>query len=737
MKVSNLKPGVLGRRASKLALLGAASLAGFAAGAAAAQTSAKPADRDTVTIVGQGYKADQITSATRTNTPLIDVPQAVNVVTVEQIEDQAANSIGDTVRYTPGVFASQGENNRDTLSFRGISTTGSFFVDGVRDDIQMYRDLYNIERLEVFRGPNAMIFGRGITGGLINRVTKVADGEQHLDVRLEGGSYDHYRSQVDLGAPITDALSLRMPIVWQDSGSFRDGGYYKRWGVNPTATYEFDANTVVSVGYERFHDERVGDRGVSSYLGQPLDTPRSQFFGDPDQSPNHADVDAVTAFVEHEFSDTMSIRNHTRYAYYDRFYQNVFPGAVNTTTQTNPAGLPAGTYAPRLIVSISAYNNGAKRSNLINQTDFNAKFATGDIEHTLLVGAEFGQSLTSNRRVEGFFPTTAAPAGVQNIFVPVNASQISRPDILWRQLATSGDNYSKATIAAGYIQDQIELSPMFQIVAGVRFENYKTRVDNRNPFVAVGTQTHFDVTDNLWSPRVGVIFKPLEQASLYASWSQSYLPRGGDQLAALSITNQNLDPEEYENYEAGAKWDVSPNLNLTAAVFQLERSNVLALSDPNNSASPTIPIGRQRTKGVELSAQGSITDQLSVIASYTYSDAKFLDSQSVTVRAGNFVNHVPKHSGGVWVRYDPNETFGGAIGVTSMSKRFSATDNAVSLPGYTRVDGALYYHVNETVDLQLNVENLLDEHYFLYADSNTNISPGSPRAFKVALNASF
>lgn len=722
-------------RGARLRAILMASCAVLLASPALAQTSTEVSG---VTVTGQtSYKTDAITSATKTPTALIDVPQAVTVVSVKQIEDQAANGIGDAIRYVPGVFASQGENNRDTLSFRGNSTTASFFIDGVRDDTQSYRDLYNIERLEVFKGPNAMIFGRGITGGLINRVTKVADGEDHRSARFEVGSDDHYRAQVDLGAPVSDTISLRGAGVWQDSGSFRDGVWNKRWGFNPTATFKVDPDTTVSIGYERFHDKRIGDRGVSSYLGKPLDTPRGQFFGDPAQSPNWIDSSAGTVFVEHRFSDTMSIRNRTRYAYYDRFYQNVFPGAVNTTAQTNPAGLAAGVYAPGSIVAISAYNNGAKRRNLINQTDFNAKFTTGGMEHTVLVGAEFGRQTTSNLRTEGYFPTTANPTGVQTIYAPLSNTRINRPDILWREAATSGHNFSTAKLAAGYVQDQIELSPQFQVVAGVRYEHYKTDVTNRNPFLALTAQRDFGATDNLWSPRVGAIFKPDARTSIYASYSKSYLPRGGDQLSALNLSNQSLDPEKYQNYELGVKWDILPTFNVSGAIFQLDRDNVLALSDPNNSASPTIPIGRQRSKGVELSAQGEITSQLSVVASYTYTDAKFLDSQSATVKAGNRVNHVPENAGAIWLRYDPTRTFGGALGVTSMGKRFAATDNTVALPGYTRVDGALYYKINPRFDLQLNVENLFDERYFLYADSNTNISPGSPRAVRVGLNARF
>ena len=234
-----------------------------------------------------------------------------------------------------------------------------------------------------------------------------------------------------------------------------------------------------------------------------------------------------------------------------------------------------------------------------------------------------------------------------------------------------------------------------------------------------------------------MIFKPVEQASIYAAYSRTYLPRGGDQLAGLNLTNQSLAREKYQNYEIGAKWDILPTFNVAGAVFQLDRSNVLALSDPNNPSSPTVPIGRQRTKGVELSAQGEITDQLSLIASYTYSDAKFLDTQSETVLRGNRVPNVPKHAAALWTRFDPTESLGAAVGVIRQGRRFAATDNLVSMPGYTRVDGAIYYRLTPQLDLQLNVENIFNARYFLYSFSNTNITPGSPTAFRVGVNARF
>ncbi len=265
-------------RASRGATLRALLLATAASSLAttAFARDAVPAEQDTavssVTVHGakreqeskSSYKITRSTSATRTDTDLIDVPQAVSVVSIKQINDQAAGSIGDAGRYTPGIFSAQGEGNRETLVMRGNSMTGDFFVDGVRDDVQTYRDLYNIDRLEIFRGPNAMIFGRGGIGGLINRVTKVAGWSPVREVRAELGSYSHKRLQGDIGGGVNDVLALRLTGVWQDSESYRDGVDYKRWGVNPTAAVRLGEATVLQLGYEHFEDDRVADRGAPS-----------------------------------------------------------------------------------------------------------------------------------------------------------------------------------------------------------------------------------------------------------------------------------------------------------------------------------------------------------------------------------------------------------------------------------------------------------------------------------------
>lgn len=722
----------LNARAVTLRAVLLATAAGLSAPSAMAADAA--VERETivsgVTVQGaqreqesrDSYKITRSTSATKTDSLLIDVPQAVSVVSIKQINDQAAASIGDAIRYTPGVYSAQGEGNRETLVFRGNSTTGDFFVDGVRDDVQTYRDLYNIDRLEIFRGPNAMIFGRGGIGGVINRVTKVAGWQTTREVRAESGSYDHKRLSGDLGGGINDLLALRITGVWQNSGSYRDRVTFERGGINPTAAFRLGEATVL-LSYEHFKDDRVADRGVPSEfrvagtVARPLKTSRGQFFGDSANSPTWTETDAATIFVEHTFSDTFTIRNRTRWADYDKFYQNVFAGAVNAAQTT---------------VQISAYNNATKRENFINQTDLNLKFYIGGISHTLLAGFEYGRQITDNRRLEGRFA-----GGATSVNLPIAASDQRLPTA-WVAIASSGDNKGVATVKAGYIQDQIDLTDKIKVIAGVRYEDFRTRVfDRRAVGFPSGQQRAFDVTDTLWSPRVGLVWKPVENASVYSGYSRTYLPRGGDQLTSLSLTNQYLDPEMFENFEVGVKWDVNPNFNVTAAVFQLDRTNVLALSDPNNAASPTIPIGKQRTRGVELSASGELTDQLSFIAAYTYSDGQFLDSVSGTVRAGNRLANLPKHSASLWTRYNVSGKLGIALGVIAQGKRFAGTDNIVAMPSFARVDAAAYYEITDRITAQANVENLLDKHYYLFANSNDNITPGSPTAVKVGLTARF
>ncbi|MFD2366770.1 TonB-dependent receptor [Pseudoduganella sp. GCM10020061] len=667
-----------------------------------------------VRIVGTAegtYGVKATTTATRTDTPLLDTPQSVTVITKELIEDQAMLSISDAIRYVPGIVPAQGEGNRDTAVFRGNSSTSDFYVDGMRDDVQYYRDFYNIDSLEALKGSNAMIFGRGGSGGVINRVTKTPQWRHIGQASVTLGSYRNRRATVDVGDAINEDVAFRVNALAEDSGSYRDQVGIRRFGINPTLAFRIGERTSAVIGYEHFKDERVADRGIPSFQNRPVDTDVSTFFGSAEGSPTWADVDAFSALVEHDFGNGVSLRNRTRHADYDKFYQNIFPGAVNG----------AGT-----MVSISAYSNATQRKNFFNQTDLTFDLQTGKVRHTLLAGVELGSQESDNKRLTGYFlglgPTVTSAS------VPVSNPVPTQP-VTFKPSATDADNHGKATVASVYLQDQIELSPQWLAVLGLRYDRFKVDFLNNR------TGATIEQTDTPVSPRAGLVYKPLPTVSLYGSYSVAYVPRAGEQLSSLTATNKAFDPEEFRNVEFGVKWDAAPNLALTAAVYRLDRSNVV-ITDPAD-ATRSILVDGQRSKGLELGISGNVTRAWSVMGGYAYQDATITTSQSATAKAGARLAQVPEHSLSLWNRYDFTPAFGAALGVVYRGDIFASTSNTTSLPAFTRVDAALYYKVSDALRLQLNVENAFDRKYYASAHSNDNITPGSPRAARLGLTGNF
>ena len=564
-----------------------------------------------------------------------------------------------------------------------------------------------------------MIFGRGATGGLINRVSKAPEWRRAVGGSLTLGSYNGRRIAGDLNQPFGDQVAARLNAVYEKSDSYRDGVSIERKGVNPALSWKLSPQTLVTAGYERFEDNRIADRGISSFQGRPVDTDPSTFFGNAQGSPTWSKLDAFNVLVEHQFDGGLQLRNRTRWSDQDKFYQNVFAGAVSA----------AGTG-----VSISVYNSATQRKSVFNQTDVTFSLRAGGVGHKLLAGVELCKQDTSNFRNTGSFP-----GDVTSVTVPLSSPTTDLP-VTYRQGAADADNSGVASVAALYAQDQMELSAQWQIIAGLRYDRFKVDfTNNRNG-------QDFETSDNLLSPRVGVVYKPLDAASLYANYSIAYQPRAGDQLSSLGLSNASLEPEKFINYEVGAKWDVRPDLALTAAVYRLDRTNVVVL-DPNDpTATRTVLSDGQRMQGFELGVSGNVTSVWAVSGGYTYTDAKFVADTSATLRSGATVGQVPRHAFALWNRYDFTPMLGAGVGLIRRSKMFasnqliatagSPTPN-VELPGYTRVDAALFVKINAGLSAQLNVENLFDRKYFINANSNTNITPGAPRTFRVALNALF
>jgi catecholate siderophore receptor len=679
-------------------------------------TTAKPTEfvlqvpgvRESVTVTagGGGYQVPAIRTATKTPTPLVDVPQSVTVVTSELIKDQMMMSVGDVMRYVPGVMVHQGENNRDQIIVRGNSSSADFFVDGIRDDVQYYRDLYNLERVEALKGPNAMIFGRGGAGGVVNRVSKVAEFAGSRELTFQAGMFDNRRMTAGFNQRLNDSVALRLDGMFENSNSFRDYVSLERGGITPTATILAGRDTTITLRYEYLKDTRTADRGITSYRGQPADVERGTYYGNPDLSHVDAAVNVASGTIEHR-AGQYTIRNQTSIGNYDRAYQNFVPGAATAD----------GTQ-----VALTAYNNATDRTNFFNQTNITANVWTGRLRHTILVGGEVGLQLTDNFRNTGFFNNTAT-----STVVPFASPTIFTP-VTFRQTATDADNHLDTNLAAAYAQDQLALSRHLQVVGGLRFDRFDlTYHNNRNG----DTLTR---PDNLVSPRAGVVYKPIAPISIYSSYSVSYLPSSGDQFSSLTVVTEQMKPEQFRNYEVGAKWDARPNLSLTSAVYRLDRTNTRS-TDPND---PTriVQTGSQRTNGFEVGINGRVTPLWTIAGGYSYMDAS-VTSATTAAAAGAQVGQVPHHTLSFWNNVQLHPRLAAALGVLRRSDMFATIDNTVVLPGYTRVDAAGFVTLARQLRLQVNVENLFDTTYYLNADSNTNISFGFPRAVRVGLTAGF
>ena len=658
-----------------------------------------------------GYATAYSTTATKTNTLLRDIPQSITVVTRELIRDQSMQSMADVARYVPGVGVSQGEGNRDALVFRGNRSTGDFFTDGVRDDVQYFRDLYNIERVEVLKGANGMIFGRGGSGGVINRVTKQAGWDPIREFSFEGGSFDKKRATVDVGHAINDVAAVRFNSMYENSGSYRNGVNLERFGISPTVTLKPSHQTNIILGMEHFQDHRTSDRGIPSLNGAPVNTSPSTFFGDPRRSKADVTVTSFNALIEHKFNSGFTFRNRTNYAMYDKFYQNVFANsAVNNAGNLN----------------LAAYNDTSTRDNFFNQTDFSYNLNTGPINHTIAVGVEVGRQVTDNSRLNGYFNNNTSALALS---VPLSSPITSDP-ITFATRAADADNHSVTRITSVYVQDQIVLLPQLHAIVGVRYDQFQ--VD----FLKRTDNTQLKTDDGLLSPRLGLIYKPIEAISIYTSYSKAFAPRAAEQLTGLTVTTAALAPEKFTNLEAGIKWDILPALAFTTAVYQIDRTNVISV-DPNNSAATFLTKG-QVVQGVEAGLSGQITSAWRVMGGYAYQVGELLStSNTTTAKNGATLAELPRHTFSMWNRYDFTPVWGMGIGVIHRSDMFAALDNTVRAQGFTRVDAAIFARIDRRLRFQVNIENLLDTKYIAAVHNNNNMTPGSPIAVRASVVYNF
>lgn len=670
----------------------------------AAPAFAEEEEAPAIIVYGRpdGYDIEKTPTATKTQTPLVDVPQAITMISREQLDDQGIATLGDALRYVPGVTLGQGEGHRDQITLRGQNSTADFFVDGIRDDAQYYRPLYNVERVEVLKGANAMIFGRGGGGGVINRVSKAPEFDRTQGT-ISGGidSFGAWSIAADLGTPLSDTVGLRLNATYENFDNHRQeyGGHFA--GVTPTIGAKLGDNTALSLTYEYVEDRRLTDRGVPSRAGLPVTGYDQTFFGSPSANGSEVTAHLVHGRIDQQFSDSLSGNFTLQYATYDKFYSNVFPGGPVSVSNTVP---------------LSGYDSGTDRENLIGQGNLIWKGSTGGIGHTLLIGFEAGDQSTLADRRNAVFPAGATVTLAQQITAPT----VTFPSVT----SASQSDVSAWSI---YAQDQIDIGEHIKLVGGLRYDHFSiSSVNLVSGFAG-------ERSDGKWSPRFGLILKPQESVSIYASYAKSFLPQSGDQFTVLDATSEALAPEEFQNLEAGIKWDITPSLAFTTAVFRLDRSNTRA-TDPNSGLA--VLSGSSRTEGIEVSLVGRVTKGLDLSLGYALQSGEIRTSTSAAP-AGRKLAQLPRHQASAWARYNFTSRFGLGLGVVHQSSTWATISNAVRLPAFTRIDAAAYYKVSDALTVQLNVENLTDTDYFPAAHTDNNISTGKPLSAKATLRIKF
>lgn len=668
-------------------------------------------------------------TAFRTSTPLIDVPQSVSIFTEERIEDQGFTSLGELVDYTPGLNNTQGEGHRDAIVFRGVRSTADFYIDGVRDDVQYYRALYNVDQVEILRGPSALYFGRGGTGGILNRVLKKpVVGENFTELEFGVDTFGATLSQIDWnltpsaggyesgkGILADPSTALRLNAFYETLDNHRDFFDGERFGVNPTVAYELGPDTRLDLSYEYNDFYNFIDRGIPTGAnGLPVASLSGVVFGDPNQNFSDFQAHVFRSTLSHNFSDAWKGRVTAFYGQYDKIYQNYYASGYNPVAD---------------LVTIDGYVDTTARENLIFSGDVIGEFETGNVGHKLLVGAEFINTSSNQNRFNTFWNTTRDDEevfGASNFRLRGGSGINAAGQLATNSFNTDLNDDTRVDLDtySVFINDEIALSEHVDVILGARFDRFDIEV-----FDAVANQT-LGRTDEEISPRAGLVFKPVETLSFYGSYSESFLPKSGEQFSDLGGGADALDPNTYSNLEGGMKLEVRPNLFLNLAGFQIEES-----SPEVDTANPgSLVIVDTQTKGFEAELAGYVNDRWSVFTGYTYLNGEQVNQAGAT---GLRPRELPEHMFSFWNRYQVTDRLGLGLGVIFQDDSFIDNANTAQLPNYTRVDAAAYYRLCENTVLQLNIENLFDTEYFPTSHSTHQVTVGRPISAAISIRSTF
>ena len=695
------------------------------------------------------FRRETTSSATRTESTLRDIPQFINTIPDEVIRSRGATTLQEVLRTVPGISyaaAEGGTQSNQVVYLRGFPLNADTYVDGIRDMGEYNRDLFATDTVEVLKGPSALLFGRGGSGGVVNQVSKSAGLVSRNEAAFQFGSFDQRRLSGDLNLKTGDNSAFRVIALAEDSGYYRYPQGVEKKGLASSLRLGIGTATELSLGYYYLKSRDVTDYGQPTYssavtgtgmAGMP-NVPARSYYGLADNDYTNHETNIATTRIEHRINDALSIRSTLQAARYRRELEATIPSLRNIDVN----GVPITTQTPaQLLVVNRTHDGGRTRDNdddtLLNQNDLTWRFKAGAVRHVLLTGMELGRE-----RIDRLNYTLDADPALPGIQVPNASTSFLDPDphatLSYTKMPNQRSVGEGRTIAF-YAQDQVEFSDQWKALAGIRWERYtadvRTVLDSTGVPVAAGGP--FSRTDRMLSGRAGLIWQPSERQSYYVAVANSYNPSGelgvyGASGSSLNAQTLDLDPEENRNYEVGSHWNVTPALQLRTAVFRTEKINQRIANSVTNVLELA---GKRRVEGIEFELAGSITSKWEILSGIALQSGRIV---SANVNQGNVPLGVADIAGSVWSVYRLGGGWEVGGGVNASSGFWLTDANNGEAPGYAVWDATLAY-VQRKYEVRLNGYNLLDKTYYIggYNNAPSRVLPGVPRSLSVTLRYSF
>ena len=642
-------------------------------------------------------------------TTLQDTPQNVTVVPQQVLTDQAVNNVQDALKNVPGITLNAGEGGThgDNINLRGFAASDDFFLDGLRDTGFYTRDSFNLDSLEVYKGPASTLFGRGSTGGVVNQVSKTPQLEDFVRGSVTGGTNSELRGTADVNYAFGDSSAFRVNAMGHKSEvADRDFVDNRRWGVAPSLTLGIGKPTTLTLEYLHQEQNDIPDYGIPFAFGRPVPVPRQTYYGLPSDDRTRARVDIGTVLFKTQFNENLWLTDTARAG-------NYFFDSRETAAHYGTAPPAPGTPLDTVLTFRDRPSVQGTVSTLMNDTNLHMRFATGPIQQHLIVGVELDREEADLTRF----------ANQLNV---IPGTPILNPDPFesfpghQTQVTQTPDTVTKT--ASGLVQDIIDFGPQWQATAAVRVDRFNAEFNE--PI----THAHFEHTDTIGSPRASLVYKPVPTVSVYASYGTSYDPSAEN--LSLNAKTASLGPEKDKTYEFGVK-SVALNgrLALQAGVFQTQMTNA-RVGDPTNPTAPQILAGEERVRGFEADAGGYLTDELEITAGFTHLDSETLKSSDPLSVGAPLLNTAPNQAN-LWLTYEFQEAWKVGAGANFLDRRAADIDNTAHVPGYVTFDAMVSYRLNKAISVQLNGYNLANKYY--YANSyfssqvENHVVPGAGR----------